>query len=72
MLPPDLGGVRIFWPSAAAAPYLTYVLLTVIDIGMIVSLMAAPILFGVLLWLVGFFNSSYPQSSIEPMQQTPA
>lgn len=72
MLPADLGGVRIFWPGAAAALYLTYVLLTVIDIGMIVSLMATPILFGALLWLVGFFNPSYPQSSNEPMQQTPA
>jgi O-antigen/teichoic acid export membrane protein len=72
MLPADLGGVRIFWPGAAAALYLTYVLLTVIDIGMIVSLMAAPILFGALLWLVGFFNSSYPPSSNEPMQHTPA
>ncbi len=72
MLPADLGGSRIFWPGAAAALYLTYVLLTVIDVGMIVTLMAAPILFGGLLWLVGFFNPLYPQSSIEPMQRRPA
>lgn len=58
--------------TAMAALYLTYVLLTVIDIGMIAALIAIPILFGVLLWLVGFFNPSYPQSSIEPMQRTPA
>lgn len=58
--------------TAMAALYLTYVLLTVIDIGMIVSLMATPMLFGGLLWLVGFFNPLYPQSSIEPMQRTPA
>jgi hypothetical protein len=60
------------WGTGDRILYLTYVLLTVIDIGMIVSLMAAPILFGALLWLVGFFNSSYPPSSNEPMQHTPA
>ena len=49
MLPPYLGGFRIFWPSAAAAPYLTYVLLTFIDIGMLYTLMLTPILFGGLL-----------------------
>ena len=72
LLPPDLGGIRIFWPGAAAALYLTYVLLTFIDIGMFYTLMLAPILFGGVLWMVGFFNPFYPQSSISPMQQRPA
>lgn len=72
MLPPDLGGVRIFWPGSAAALYLSCVLLTFIDSGVFYTLVLAPILFGALLWLVGFFNPSYPPRSIEPMPHTPA
>jgi len=72
MLPPDLGGLRIFWPGAAAALYLTDVLLTSIDIGVIHTLVLAPILLGGLLWLVGFFNPFYPQGRIDAIQRTPA
>ncbi|WP_372678631.1 lipopolysaccharide biosynthesis protein [Desulfosarcina sp.] len=72
LLPPDFGSVRIFWPGAAAALYLTYVLLAYFDIGMLYTLMLTPVLFGGLLHLAGFFNSFYPQRRIDSRQQTPA
>lgn len=72
LLPPDFGSVRIFWPGAAAALYLTYVLLTYFEIGMLYTLMLTPLLFGGLLHLAGFFNPFYPQRRIDPLQQTPA
>ena len=68
LLPPDLRGVRIAWPGAAAALYLTYVLMSFTGIGIIFSLMVVPTVFGAVLWMVGFFN---PLPGNKPMEHTP-
>ncbi len=78
LLPPDLRGVRISWPGAAAALYLTYVLHASANLGMIFSLMLTPILFGAVLWMVGFFDplTDKTASGVAPgntnMEQPPA
>ncbi len=78
LLPFELHGIRISWPGAAAALYLTFVLLAFVDIEMIFALMLAPILFGGVLWMVGFFNpwngkaESRTVSGNKHMEQTPA
>ena len=59
LLPPELRRIRIFWPGAASALYLAYVPLAFFQVGMAATIFLAPVLFGVLLWMVGFF---YPLS----------
>jgi O-antigen/teichoic acid export membrane protein len=56
LLPPDLRAVRISWPGAAASLYLTYALTAYTAMGICFSLMVVPIVFGAVLWMVGFFN----------------
>jgi len=77
MLPPDLRGLRIFWPGAAAALYLTYVLLALSKIGIVLTLLMAPVLFAAMLWLVGFFSplvrvdASGALSGKQPIESAP-
>ena len=58
LLPADLRDFRFFWPGAAAALYLTYVLMAWAGVGMLLWLVVTPLLFGVLLWLTGFFEGA--------------
>ena len=58
MLPADLREFRFFWPGAAAALYLAYVLMAWAGIGMLLWMLAAPLVLGGLLWLTGFFEAA--------------
>jgi len=57
-LPADLRGFRFFWPGAAASFYLAYVLMSWTGVGMLPRLLATPLVFGVFLWLSGFFEAA--------------
>jgi len=57
-LPADLRDFRFFWPGAAASLYLAYVLMAWPGVGMLPGLLATPLMFGLLLWLSGFFDVS--------------
>ena len=55
-MPADFASARIRWPGAAAALYLTYVMLNHDTIGYKTSLFLIPLLFCALLWMIGFFK----------------
>ncbi|WP_319526740.1 lipopolysaccharide biosynthesis protein [uncultured Desulfosarcina sp.] len=58
LLPADLRGSIFFWPGAAAALYLTYVLMAWTGMGVFSWLLLSLILFGVFLWVGGFFEDA--------------
>ncbi|MCB2145337.1 MAG: lipopolysaccharide biosynthesis protein [Deltaproteobacteria bacterium] len=81
MLPSELRSIGIFWPGAASALYLAYVPLAFFKVGMAATILLAPVLFGELLWMVGFFNPLCGKTSfsgvsgnkpIEPQSARPA
>jgi O-antigen/teichoic acid export membrane protein len=56
LLPAGFRGSIFFWPGAAAALYLTYVLMAWSGMGVFPCLFLSPVLFGVFLWTGGFFD----------------
>jgi O-antigen/teichoic acid export membrane protein len=56
LLPDGLRGSIFFWPGAAAALYLTYVLMAWAGMGVLLWILLAPLLLGVFLWAGGFFD----------------
>lgn len=62
LLPDDLSGAAFPWLPAAAALYLAYVLMASVPMGTALSLLLAPVLFGALLWMAGFFHPTSAKS----------
>lgn len=63
LLPAGLRGSIFFWPGAAAALYLTYVLMAWSGMGVFPWILLSPILFGVFLWAGGFFDKPSGRSA---------
>ena len=59
-LPEDLSGVKMGWPGAAAALYLTYVFLAGRPAVLAFSPVLVPSLLGAMLWITGFFDLGHP------------
>uniref|UniRef100_UPI0012ECF5B5 polysaccharide biosynthesis C-terminal domain-containing protein n=1 Tax=Desulfosarcina cetonica TaxID=90730 RepID=UPI0012ECF5B5 len=66
-LPGDVARIGIFWPGAAAALYLTYVPLEALEIGVPLSMLLAPLIFGGLLWVTGSFGTSTACQEEQPI-----